>query len=322
MRSPRLKLSGHPAVYHCISRTAGGEFLLNDLAKEQFRKFMWAAAAFCGAEVLTYTILSNHFHLLIRIGELQEITDETLRGRVLHYFGPKSRYAQAIELDIATTGKISPQLRKRLAKRMGDLSMYLKELKQRFTRWFNSVHERYGTLWAERFKSVIVEDEPEALRIIAAYIDLNCVRDGLVSDPKDYRFCGYAEALAKSGEARNGVQSFLPGGDWESQSREYRKYLFSRSAFSGHSDKKALDRKTILAKLREGGRIETSELLRLKVRYFTDGAALGSQAFLEEIFVKFRKHFGSKRKTGARPMSGGSYGPLMVLRQLRLNVFG
>ncbi len=32
---------------------------------------------------------------------------------------------------------------------------------------------------------------------IAAYIDLNPVRAGLCEDPKDYRYCDYAEAIAK-----------------------------------------------------------------------------------------------------------------------------
>ena len=30
-----------------------------------------------------------------------------------------------------------------------------------------------------------------------AYIDLNAVRAGIVEDPKDYRFCGYGEAVGK-----------------------------------------------------------------------------------------------------------------------------
>jgi hypothetical protein len=30
---------------------------------------------------------------------------------------------------------------------------------------------------------------------VAAYIELNPVRAGLCADPKDYRYCGYAEAL-------------------------------------------------------------------------------------------------------------------------------
>jgi hypothetical protein len=41
---------------------------------------------------------------------------------------------------------------------------------------------------------------------VAAYIELNAVRAGLCADPKDYRYCGYAEALAKGCSlARQGI---------------------------------------------------------------------------------------------------------------------
>jgi hypothetical protein len=55
---------------------------------------------------------------------------------------------------------------------------------------------RQGTLWEERFKSVLVEGAGPALSVMAAYIDMNPVRAGLVSDPKDYRWCGNAAAVA------------------------------------------------------------------------------------------------------------------------------
>ena len=42
-------------------------------------------------------------------------------------------------------------------------------------------------LWAERFKSVLVEGSREALLTVAAYIDLNAERAGLVGDPAEYR---------------------------------------------------------------------------------------------------------------------------------------
>src|SRR5690242_9738072 len=129
MRTPRLKLAGRPAVYHCISRTTGGEFLLDQEAKERFRKIMWSAAAFCGVELLTYSILSNHFHLLVRVPVATELTDEELYERARQYFGQSSVYTQAIDQDLKTSRKISAQLRSRLTRRMGDLSIYLKEVK-------------------------------------------------------------------------------------------------------------------------------------------------------------------------------------------------
>ena len=80
-------------------------------------------------------------------------------------------------------------------RRFCDLSLFVKEVKERFSRWFNKKNDRCGTLWMDRFKSVLVEDG-EALRTMSAYIDLNAVRAGMVEDPKDYRWCGYAEAVA------------------------------------------------------------------------------------------------------------------------------
>lgn len=60
----------------------------------------------------------------------------------------------------------------------------------RFTQWFNRTHARKGTLWEERFESVLVEGAGTALMTMAAYIEPNPVRAGLVSDPKDFRWCG------------------------------------------------------------------------------------------------------------------------------------
>jgi putative transposase len=321
MRCPRLKVSQTDAVYHCISRTPGGLMLLDDVAKEQFRKFLWQVVDFCGVELITYTILDNHFHLLIRVPAPGEISEEELARRVITYFGAESSYTLAIQQDLQETGKISSQLRQRLLSRMGDLSMCLKELKERFTRWFNRAHDRYGTLWAERFKSLLVEQKPFAVQLLAAYIDLNCVRAGIVDDPKDYRFCGYAEALVNSGKPRQGLAKYLEGPSWAEQSAQYRSFLFCYAAVSGHSEKRALDRKTIHQKLDSGGVLSTAEVLRLKIRYFTDGAVLGSKIFVDEVFVQYQRHFGQKRQTGARPMQGAAWQDLMVLRKLRLRVF-
>ena len=48
--------------------------------------------------------------------------------------------------------------------RMHDLSVFVQELKSRFTRWFNQRHDRRGTLWEERFRSVLIEGTSGRLR--------------------------------------------------------------------------------------------------------------------------------------------------------------
>jgi hypothetical protein len=59
------------------------------------------------------------------------------------------------------------------------------------------------------------------------------------------------------------------------------------------------------------------------VRYFTDGAVIGSKEFVNEAFANARERFGPKRKDGARAMRGGGSGAkdqLWSMRDLRVRV--
>ena len=125
-------------------------------------------------------------------------------------------YSEAYEVGIATeiagTRKdgdeaLAAEIHARFTYRMHDLSQFMKTLLQRFTRWFNRTHERLGTLWEQRYKSVIVESGVTA-RTMAAYIDLNPVRAGMCSDPADYRSAGMARRwVAGRREIGNGKKA-------------------------------------------------------------------------------------------------------------------
>lgn len=69
MRVRRTKVSGASAVYHRMTRTVNGERLFGGCEKEMLRKMLWQVAEFCGAEMLTECIISNHFHVRLRIFE-------------------------------------------------------------------------------------------------------------------------------------------------------------------------------------------------------------------------------------------------------------
>jgi len=66
---------------------------------------------------------------------------------------------------------------------------------------------------------------------------------------------------------------------------------------------KQIDR--VIAK---GGRLPLPDLLRCRVRYFTDGVAIGSRAFLQEMFPPGR---------GPDEPSGADLGGLVVASRLR-----
>ena len=66
------------------------------------------------------------------------------------------------------------------------------------------------------------------------------------------------------------------------------------------------------------------EMLRCRVRGFTDGAVIGSKRFVDDFFEHSRESFGEHRKTGARKMHGivKIEGDTMhVLRDLRKDVY-
>ena len=281
-------------------------------------------ARFSGVEIITHCVMGNHFHLLVRVPEDSAVSDAELLRRVAGYYGKKSPYRKLLEQTFSEFGgKLPEDLRDGLASRMGDISFYMKELKQRFTKWFNKQHGRFGTLWSERFKSVIVEDEPSVVSKLAAYIDLNPVRAGVVSDPKDYRWCGYAEAVAGNRDARSGLTGFHEKKGWGFVSAEYRELLFVKSSVSGRSDKAALDRESIKRVMEEGGELALAEVLRLRIRYFSDGVALGSPEFVNSVFAEFRDRFGAKRKSGARDLRGmRTLDGLKSLRNLNVAPFG
>jgi putative transposase len=60
-----------------------------------------------------------------------------------------------------------------------------------------------------------------------------------------------------------------------------------------------------------------SEYLRLRVRYFADGAVLGTRGFVNEVFGLMKDRFGPKRKDGARRMRGVEK-ELYSMRALRI----
>jgi putative transposase len=253
------------------------------------------------------------------------------------------RYVELLEADLRRWRESGDEVRvqqklESFKGRMADLSRFVKEVKERFSRWYNKRHERKGTLWMDRFKSVLVEDkrgmlsgwkaeEVDAVKAMAAYIDLNPVRAGLVEDSREYAWCGYGEACAGKRRAQrglcrvlelpvdgwgshhgaNGYLNLLLGVDWETGTRRSSggKNAPPKSPTGGIQAKKG-GAESPSGKggdcLPKEGRVSLGELLRSRVRDFSEGLVLGSQAFVDEVFQANRRFFGEKRKEGARRM--------------------
>lgn len=340
MRSTRIKEST-AAYYHIMSRVIDRRYLLNTAEKERFRRLMRAAEAFSGVQILTYAILDNHFHLLLHVPDRRPISDrEFVRRLDCLYDGQVVQGIAGRLRDLRNGGNhaAAQALKDSYTYRMYEISEFAKTLKQRFSQSYNKRHGRKGTLWEGRFKSLLVEgrqcEAPEAvgagaLLTVAAYIDLNAVKAGIVKDPKDYRFCGYGEALGGSRRAREAIKELLVGkssaGGWIRALAGYRQLLYLKgevvTAEDGSGQKKpGFSTEQVAEVLKSGGQLSLRQLLRCHVRYFSDGVALGSRAYVDGLFERHRHQFGVRRTTGARPMVGGQWNGLCTARRLRMSV--
>ena len=316
-----------------MTRTVNGEPLFKDRDKEVLRRMLWQIADFSGVEILTYCILSNHFHVLVRVPTAAPVSDVELmrRYRLLYPKPTKYQTATAAEMErcLEAGGEEANAIRGRLLARMGDVSEFMKSLKQRFSIWFNRSHDRYGTLWAERFKSVLVQGAGNPLQTMAAYIDLNPVRAGLVDDPKDYRFCGYAEAVAGKDLAREGLR--VVWADWigshaemevfEAVLQAHRGLIFGKGSAPGRGA--SISRRRALKVLEEQDAIlPKAVVLRCRVRYFTDGMIFGSGEFVRGFTDAWQRERGRKYPPKSNFLKGADWGDLAVIRGLRRKVFG
>ncbi|NJM38960.1 MAG: chemotaxis protein CheW [Akkermansiaceae bacterium] len=349
---PRSEIYRKPIFYHCISRVVDRRraFLADD--KEKFRMFMRMYEKFTGCRAVSYCLMCNHIHLLIEVQPMpvNGFTDEELLKRL------SAIYNEAVVADVAkelhearkngTAEEIARQvleIHQRYTYRMHDLSRFMEGLLQRFTRWFNRAHKRTGNLWEDAFKSVIVENGVAA-KTISAYIDLNPVRAGMVKDPAEYRWSSYGEAIGGGSKgdgkkARAGLVRAMrahlgntaDASFWENDvSREYRKILMEGAI---EQAKESINRegKSAVKVTRKGiskaeaehqavsndGDISLGKMLRCRVRYFTDGAVIGSRDFVNEVFKNSRERFGPKRKNGARKLKGNAAPAAKILWSLR-----
>ena len=365
-----------PAIYHCLSRVVERRFAFEEDERELFRMLMRMCEKFTGCRVLSYCVMSNHFHLLLEVPPMPAdgISDEELFVRLGAFYSeaqvaeiakemveaatPRMRgefemvavdekgvpLTKAQELLIAKeqAAHLVAEIRRRYTRRMHDLSEFMKSLLERFTKRFNRMHSRSGTLWEERYKSVIVEDGTAA-RMMAAYIDLNPVRAGLMTDPAEYRWSSYGEAIGggKKGNGKKAREGLVrawfsnegvgfEAEKWREVSRLYRRMMgialgknpgravVQKSGKSVTKSSEELlasgDNETVLKDL------GVTKMLRCRVRYFTDGGVIGSREFVNEAFEGARQRFGPKRKSGARKMRGAgaaAAGVLWILRDLQ-----
>ncbi|MBK8090746.1 MAG: chemotaxis protein CheW [Verrucomicrobiaceae bacterium] len=324
-----------------MSRTCGGAVIWDDVEKEALRRVLWRLSEFTGVRILTYCVMHNHFHVLAEVPNRESWLEQRFSGpegearllRHLRILYSRS-YIESLQVELAEWRKcgqerLAQERLEGIRRRFCDLTVFIKEVKERFSRWYNKRHQRKGTLWMDRFKSVLVEGRDEPLLTMALYIDLNPVRAGICADPQNYRWCGYAEALAGDVACQRGICRVMAHDEdaWlrHSVGEGYRRMLFDTAVEvlddEGKVVRSGITRRAAEDVLLTGGKLSRGDLIRHRVRYFSDGVALGGRDFVEAVFRRRRRQFSPQRKNGARHLAEAD-GQLFSLRNLRVRPIG
>ena len=284
-RIARLKVTGQPAVYHIISRTALDGFVLGDVEKEFLLNLIKRLSKVYFAEVLGFCIMGNHFHLLVRMHFGVGVDDEEIKRRHRLYYGKDSKR----EVD-------DKEIIKALREKWTNLSEYVKEIKQGFSRFYNKRHGRKGFFWSDRFKSVIV-DNGETLINCMAYIDLNPFRAGIVKKPESYRWSslGYHMQTNNPDQFLSmdfGLREFStkPVGE---RLGYYRRFVYKKGGLTqkGEARVRGIDLKAV-------------ERFRYRTRYFTDSGIIGTKEFVDRGYQQFKDYFSSKHEKRPKIVNG------------------
>ncbi|MCD0461669.1 hypothetical protein [Roseiconus lacunae] len=175
--------------------------------KEWIRRRMEALASVFAIDVLTYAIMSNHLHLVLRSRPdvCAQWTDEDVAIRWLRVFPGKrleEHLAEPNENDVKMLVRNKERIHQ-IRSRLSDISWFMRALSEPIARIANKQDECTGRFWEGRFKAQRIVDEA-GLLACSMYVDLNPVRAAVASSPENApHTSAYDRAKSKSGEKIN-----------------------------------------------------------------------------------------------------------------------
>lgn len=159
--------------------------------KEWIRRRMEALASVFAIDVLSYAIMSNHMHQILRNRPdvCAQWSDEEVAIRWLRVFPGRrmeEHLAEPTENDVKTLVRDKTRLAE-VRRRLCDVSWFMRALSEPIARMANLQDQCTGRFWEGRFKAQRIVDEA-GLLACAMYVDLNPVRAAIVAGPEGCRF--------------------------------------------------------------------------------------------------------------------------------------
>lgn len=182
-------------IVHAIQRCVRRAFLAGvdektgkdfSFRREWIRRRLEALASVFGIDVLTYAIMSNHLHVILRNRPdvVTAWTDQEVAIRWLRVFPGRrleEHLAEPTENDVNMLVN-QPERLALIRTRLSDISWFMRALSEPIARMANRQDECTGRFWEGRFKALRLVDET-GLLACAMYVDLNPVRAAMAASP-------------------------------------------------------------------------------------------------------------------------------------------
>ncbi len=192
--------------------------------REWIRNRLEFLASVLAIDCLTYTVLSNHVHMVLRSRPdiVKTWSDDEVARRWLRLF-PKRKNQDGTaaeptkpEIDMIVN---QPDVLAERRKRLSDVSWWMRCVSENIARRSNREDDCTGRFWEGRFKCQLLLDEASLLAC-SAYVDLNPVRAAIADSPEESDFTGVKDRIDDL--SCRGDRSRPSTHDWE-RSRSRRK---------------------------------------------------------------------------------------------------
>ena len=161
-------------IYHMYNRGINGESLFRN--KENYQLFLekYAKHIHPVAKTYAYSLMGNHFHLLLEIRTMEEIREHFLRA------GQTENYQRKFSSEDRILKFVSSQFA---------------HLFNGYTQVINHAFSRTGGLFEETFRRIHV-DSDAYFSSVAIYIHLNPQLHGFTNDFRDYSYSSFQSHIS------------------------------------------------------------------------------------------------------------------------------
>lgn len=287
---------------HCHSDFNGPWEPFTLAEREKFLELLHSCADFAEIEIVAFAIHPASFDIVVDTPRQIELSRQEMLTRLEKVTAPAQ-----FELNQRDLRANDPAAWTRLSARFGNVSAFIKQLKQLVTSSYHRGHGSSGTLWNSRFNITYVQ-AGHTSRILSAWLDHAAVRTGETTCADQDRFSTFGRAVAGDERARAMIAKLFEPEDgsqsWMEIAKTYHTFI-QADAVTTRTPRS----------INGVPRLTRSQLLLTQVPHFRGGLAFGNEAFVENFYQLNSHEFGPRRKRGGHLLAGQNDPNLWTIRQ-------